>query len=242
MRLATILLSCLLTIAAARGTHRLFDVDGDHKLHTALVTRADKATTNSVREAFYAAKVVPDVLPSFDPTLLLNVNFTNSGLEDPSVTVEPGVLLTRNQTKFIPEFSISNITEDDGEKTYVVVQVDPDAHTPQNPDVAQVRHLLGGNYTTDGTAATGLALRNSSVAVSEWMRPSPPAGSDPHRYVILLYAQPDNFSAASIAPLVPVNASSSPLHFNLSEFAQATGLGLPVAGTYFLTGPDAASA
>ena len=60
-----------------------------------------------------------------------------------------------------------------------------------------------------------------------------------YSYVLLLYPQPENFTVDSIAPLV--NASSPITLFNISEFAEATGLGLPVAGTYFLTGPDADS-
>ncbi|KAL1719257.1 phosphatidylethanolamine-binding protein [Schizophyllum commune] len=256
----TVALFGLLASALGRATHRLVDPN-DLVPHAELQNRdassadhhrngpsaailglvlAANVTTDTVRDAFYDAKIVPDVLPSFDPTFLLEVNFTNPGLENSSVIVEPGALLTRNQTKFLPEFYISNYTQDDASKTYIVVQVDPDAHTPQDPDVAQVRHLLAGNYTTDGdSAGDPLPLFNSSVAVSDWVRPSPPAGSDPHRYVLLLYPQPENFTVDSIAPLV--NASSPITLFNISEFAEATGLGLPVAGTYFLTGPDADS-
>ncbi|KAL1741406.1 phosphatidylethanolamine-binding protein [Schizophyllum fasciatum] len=260
------LLSCLAVAPAlARGTHRLFDIHSGGPLSAAdfpgradLATsrhrdpapfntaailglvRAANVTTDSVREAFYAAKIVPDVLPAFDPALLVGVNFTNPELANSSVLVEPGAVLTRDQTKFLPSFFISNHTAEDAAQTYIVVQVDPDAHTPQNPDVAQVRHLLAGNFTADGdVAGDPLLLANSSAAISEWRRPSPPAGSDPHRYVILLYPQPANFTASSVAHLV--NASSSATLFNINDFAEATGLGLPVAGTYFLTGPDAES-
>lgn len=56
-----------------------------------------------------------------------------------------------------------------------------------------------------------------------------------HSYIFLLYAQPANFTAAAIAPLADAPLI---LGFNVSEFARTTGLGNPVAGTYFLAGPS----
>ena len=113
----TVALSGLLASALGRATHRLVDSQ-DLGPHAELQNRdassadyhrngpsaailglvlADNVTTDTVRNAFYDAKIVPDVLPSFDPTFLLEVNFTNPGLENSSVIVEPGALLTRNR-------------------------------------------------------------------------------------------------------------------------------------------------
>lgn len=62
---------------------------------------------------------------------------------------------------------------------FVVVAVDPDAPTPQSPTLAQIRHFLGGSFVPN---ASTFVLSNSTAAVSEWLQPAPPAGSDPHRY------------------------------------------------------------
>lgn len=59
--------------------------------------------------------------------------------------------------------------------------VDPDAPTPQNPTVAQIRHLLAPNMTLNGSLAEGAVLVNNTPAISNFLRPTPPAGSDPHR-------------------------------------------------------------
>ena len=54
--------------------------------------------------------------------------------------------------------------------------------------------------------------------------------------MLLLFVQPANFSA--LAPMF-VNASTPVNNFNISVFAAQTGLGNPVAGNFFLTGPSA---
>ena len=69
-------------------------------------------------------------------------------------------------------------TADPSMSTFVVIMVDPDAPTPQMPNVSEFLHFLGGDFTADST--TGL-LSNSSPALMEFFSPGPPAGSDPHR-------------------------------------------------------------
>jgi phosphatidylethanolamine-binding protein len=56
-----------------------------------------------------------------------------------------------------------------------------------------------------------------------------------YRYIVVVYSQPQGFDA-SATPLV--NASTPRTNFNLSMFAQSVGLGNPIAGNFFLTGPS----
>lgn len=63
-------------------------------------------------------------------------------------------------------------------QNYVIAAVDPDAPTPQNPSLSQIRHFLGGNFQT---AERTKQLLNTTAAVSEFLQPTPPAGSDAHR-------------------------------------------------------------
>lgn len=60
---------------------------------------------------------------------------------------------------------------------FVIATVDPDAPTPQDPTVAQIRHFLGGNFVEEAHGA----LANTTAAISEFRQPTPPAGSDAHR-------------------------------------------------------------
>lgn len=63
--------------------------------------------------------------------------------------------------------------------SFIIVIVDPDAPTPQSPTAADFLHFVGGDFNPD--PITGL-LSNSSPALLEYFSPTPPAGSDPHRY------------------------------------------------------------
>lgn len=89
-------------------------------------------------------------------------------------------------------------------------------------------------------------LVNATAAANDFRGPNPPAGSGPHRFVILpclenskvltgsaryvflLYVQPAGFEYSFLD-------LADRAGFNLSGFAVRTGMGDPVAGTYFLT-------
>jgi hypothetical protein len=52
---------------------------------------------------------------------------------------------------------------------------------------------------------------------------------------VLVYSQSEDFT--SNVPLI-LNASTPRTNFNMTAFADALGLGAPVAGTFFFTGPN----
>ena len=90
---------------------------------------------------------------------------------------------------------------------------------------------------------------NRTTAISDFLEPQPPAGSGLHRYVanavwlageltlnicryvFLLFKESPGFKHQKL-----VTSSSSRFHFNLSAFAEATGLGEPLGGTLFRAG------
>ena len=62
--------------------------------------------------------------------------------------------------------------------------VDPDAPTPRNRSLGEVRHLVAPLVVATGAdLASGAALTNTTPAVSDYVSPGPPPGSDPHRCV-----------------------------------------------------------
>ncbi|TRM70410.1 phosphatidylethanolamine-binding protein [Schizophyllum amplum] len=187
-----------------------------------------------VRDAFYRAKIVPDVLPAFNPTLDLYIEF------DKVAVYEPGPRLHVKDTDGCPTFVIHSSQATDMLSKYVVAMVDPDAYYPDNSSVSQVRHYLGANLTVGGIGSFWTSpIKNLTEPITNWMSPSPPDGSDPHRYVVLVYQQPWNFTLDDIKPYL--NSSSERENFNLTSFASAVGLAEPVGGTYFLVGPDGSS-
>ncbi|KAI0750957.1 phosphatidylethanolamine-binding protein [Daedaleopsis nitida] len=202
-----------------------------------LAQDATNTTIPEVAQAFNDAKIVPDVLSSFNPAGLLTVIFTDN-TTNTNVSVTPGLNLTREQNALRPTVLFTSNMTTFAAQTFVLAMVDPDAPTPQAPTSAQIRHLLAPNISLNGSAAEGALLVNNTPAISDFLRPTPPAGSDPHRYILLLFVQPANFS--DVVPSI-LNASTPISNFNISAFAEQTGLGSPIAGNFFLTGPDANS-
>jgi hypothetical protein len=64
-------------------------------------------------------------------------------------------------------------------------------------------------------------------AITAYAGPFPAAGSGPHRYVILVYAEPETFTA----PATPA-AGSGVSRMDFAAYVRSTGLQGPVAGTY----------
>ncbi|PIL34837.1 hypothetical protein GSI_02624 [Ganoderma sinense ZZ0214-1] len=193
-------------------------------------------TIAEVEQAFMAARIVPDVIPTFAPPGLLDVVFFDDVTDTNIMVTPPGLTLTREQTAMRPTvFLTSNDTALAAPQTFVLAMIDPDAPTPENPTAAQFRLLLAPNMTLSGSLAEGAMLVNNTPAITDFLRPNPPAGSDPHRFILLLFAQPTNFSQVVQGI---VNASTPRNGFNISAFAMQTALGSPVGGNFFLTGPD----
>ncbi|KZV66228.1 PEBP-like protein [Peniophora sp. CONT] len=222
-------------------------------LFAAGLARADDTSLPAVVAAFDKANIPTDAFITFDPSLLLQVQFPQA--DGSLVNVTAGVQLPRNATVGPPLFNILEANETatglnakrlppikDGpldSTDFVVAMVDLDAPTPQDPTSAQIRHFLGSNFTlASPPAGSDLApLVNSTPALSNFLQPTPPAGSDAHRYVFLLFAQSPEFDDQTL-----VNSTTSIANFNISSFAAATGLGDPLAGSFILVAPDPSTA
>ncbi|EKM75533.1 hypothetical protein AGABI1DRAFT_132198 [Agaricus bisporus var. burnettii JB137-S8] len=178
-----------------------------------LLVGAQDTSIRDVRRAFADANIPEDLSINFEPTALLQVTFPQRG-SDP-ITLHAGVQLPRDSTAGPPTYAVSG-TSCPG--PFVIASVDPDAPTPQTPTSSQIRHFLGGNFSPRG---------------SNGMQPTPPAGSDAHRYIFLLFEQPEGFNDQTVVtPETPISL------FNISAFAAEVGLGDPIAGTFMLVAPN----
>ncbi|KII94530.1 hypothetical protein PLICRDRAFT_33328 [Plicaturopsis crispa FD-325 SS-3] len=195
------------------------------------IALAQDTSLTSVKAAFDTANIAADADIVFEPTVLLEVALPATNTT-PAALVHAGVQLPRNETVGPPIFAISDPASALRDDTFVVATIDLDAPTPQDPSEAEIRHFLGSNFKL----TRGALLANFTPAISNWLQPTPPAGSDPHRYVFLLFKQPAGFNEQTL-----VNSSTSVTNFNLSSFAAAVGLGNPLGGTFMLVGPDPAS-
>lgn len=163
---------------------------------------AQSTLTSNITAAFSQAKVVPDVIHTFNPTALVNITFTEpTTMQVANVT--PGIQLTMNrepptppqklvynsstttETAMEPQFFLgmangSNSSSSSADQMFVLALVDPDAPTPQNPNVSEFLHFLGGDFGL-GMGRDPTQLLNQSAALTDFFPPTPPAGSDPHR-------------------------------------------------------------
>lgn len=85
------------------------------------------------------------------------------------------------ETLLAPRFSLSTNDISIVNEKFVIALVDPDAPTPQNRSLSQFRHFLGGDFHLDGSSTIRAPLVNSSAALTEYVNPTPPIGSDAHR-------------------------------------------------------------
>lgn len=114
----------------------------------------------------------------------------------------------------------------DENKVYVLIMVDPDAPNRAHPKYRYWRHWVVVDIR-------GADLKNGNLQGSEltdYIRPTPPAQSGYHRYQFFLFEQP----AQKTVSLTPEEAASSG-SWNMQNFLDRFGLGIPVASTQFLT-------
>ncbi|KAJ3564825.1 hypothetical protein NP233_g8041 [Leucocoprinus birnbaumii] len=200
----------------------------------ATLTLAQDFNTKIVKDAFNKAHIPKDIGLNFNPTLLLEVSFPVKNRLP--VTVHAGERVPINSTGGPPIFSLLSpslgIGRHSKDANFVVVAIDPDAPTPQDPSAAQVRHFLGGDYWPFKLGPFDIStplLVNTTSAVSEWLQPAPPEDSDPHRYIFLAFKQPDGFNKQTL-----VTPETDILNWDLKDFVDGVGLGDPIAGTYML--------
>ncbi|KAK5047417.1 hypothetical protein LTR84_006513 [Exophiala bonariae] len=144
----------------------------------------------------------------------------------------PGVLLARDlvlepPTAFAPQ-GATNAEE------YILFMIDQDV--PRNGSRVALLHYFAPNLlSTNATLALeGAGSGNESTAVgASYIPPTPPGGDGPHRYTFLLYAQPNNFTIpAEYTSISPPNSTADRVGFDIVGFAEAAGLGQPLAANY----------
>lgn len=166
-----------------------------------------------VQEQFKKHCVVPDVI-SIAPQELVDVNFANG------VKVEMGKELTPTQVKSPPTVKWAAKESE----YYTLAMVDPDAPSRENPKFREWHHWLVGNIQ-------GGDMEKSEV-LSDYIGSGPPKGTGLHRYVILVYKQPEKLNFSKVKKL-PNNSGDKRGKFSISAFAKQFELGSPVAGNFY---------
>ncbi|XP_034834370.1 protein D3-like [Maniola hyperantus] len=173
----------------------------------------------SVELAFLTNEIVTDVIP-YAPNYKLSVIYP-SGAE-----VELGNELTPTEVKDIPsvwwpgEFTHCNY--------YTLALVDPDATSRKTPIFRNWEHWLVGNIPGNHVV--------SGETIAEYVGAAPGLGSGCHRYVYLLYKQPERIVFDE--PRLNNRSAANRTLFSITDFANKYNLGNPVAGNFFMAQYD----
>jgi hypothetical protein len=194
-----------------------------------LAQSSDTALQVAAIEAhFKQSQIVPSLLASFDPTALLTLNYAGVG------DVTPGQLLTKEQSATTPVVTVTpvNSTVQLNGK-YTIAMVDADI-VGSDLSKGENRHWLinGVDIGTDGKVTNA-----SATSITAYAGPGPAAGSGPHRYVVIIYAQPESFKAPPDLSQ-PIGVTL----FDVNAYAKDSGLGPIIAANYITVEDGTATA
>ncbi|KAL8939828.1 MAG: hypothetical protein Q9216_003150 [Gyalolechia sp. 2 TL-2023] len=170
----------------------------------------------AAQKAIFDAKLVPDLISSFSPSLLLRAAYNGK-----AVTL--GNTFTTPQTLTQPTFSITKEAKFDPATTkYTVLLLDPDVPSPNLP---LDRILLGNFVHIIVSDVQPECIPTQQRVILANYKPLTPASIAPHRYTFLVYRQPANFKPNLIQAQ---NFLGQPL----STFVASSGLQGPVGANF----------
>ncbi|KAJ8711434.1 hypothetical protein PYW07_008676 [Mythimna separata] len=162
------------------------------------------------------SEIVPDVL-SVAPFHRMTVLYHSKSLVE-------GDILTPTEVKDIPLVTWDNFPD----KFYTVVKTDPDAPSRQKPTYREWLHWMVVNVPGDDIAA--------GDTIAEYVGAGPSRDTGLHRYVLLVYEQPDRmrFNETRLSNRSMANRTL----FSVSKFAKKYNLGDPIAGNFYRAAYD----
>jgi len=151
---------------------------------------------------------------------------------DSETVKEPGQFLSRSAATPTPKVAYKATSG-----TYLLLNVDLDAPFKSLPFLGPILHWLEPSLTLSSSPqeegfATLTKDEGSKLSSVFWAPPGPPPGAAPHRYVFLLYEQPDGFDPAKLGFGEGIGRRAR-MRFDLNGFEEKAGLGKAVAGNWF---------
>ncbi|KAJ8119314.1 hypothetical protein ONZ43_g3711 [Nemania bipapillata] len=144
--------------------------------HAAALT-ASLATANLAPGS--AASLIGE---GFRPTTKLEVNFGER-------VVELGNFFRAGECKQAPKLAFAPEADAPEGASYILVLTDPDAPTPDDPKFAFWRH-----WVLSGLRPLGVDTAVAASELTAYLGPGPKDDSKPHRYLFLLYREPEGLS------------------------------------------------
>ncbi len=169
-----------------------------------------------------------------DGTARLRIHF-------PEKTIaEPGKNATIDETKATPTLSVSADVLKSASGKYIAVSIDLDAPFPSFSVLGPILHWLDADVTAGAVDADGWAPLVSAAepAVVFYAGPGPPKPSAAHRYVFMVWEQPEGVSSETIRSTLGLAKEvglTARMRWDQEAFEKKFALGPCLAANYFLT-------
>ncbi|KAL4812431.1 phosphatidylethanolamine-binding protein [Aspergillus spinulosporus] len=141
-----------------------------------------QALATSLSQAALVPGSAPLIPDDFKPTTELSISFGEKA-------VSLGNLFRVSEVKSAPTVSFVKEEQSPESHLYTLLLVDPDAPTPDDPKFAYWRHWVVSGLT----ASQGISAE-SAKTLTEYLGPGPKDDSRPHRYLFLLFREPEGLA------------------------------------------------
>jgi phosphatidylethanolamine-binding protein (PEBP) family uncharacterized protein len=145
---------------------------------------------NALLDSLKGANLLPSkVIPQdFTPAFHLDVRF-------PTRAISNGTLVRVSEVKETPSISTSAISSDSTTtpttQKFTFMLIDPDAPTPDDPKFGYWRHWVVTNIPAQSQERKEGSVVDTGKTLTQYLAPGPKDESGPHRYLFLLFAEPE---------------------------------------------------
>lgn len=169
--------------------------------------------THFIFKAFSSHEVVPDVVDKA-PHKKIKIKYMKSDKE-----AKLGNELKPADVREMPYIHYDG----DADDFYTIIMTDPDAPSRKQPSRREFQHWTVVNIPGEDV--------NKGETLADYVGSGPPKDTGLHRYVFLLYKQPNKLSFNE--PHRNNTHASTRAKFSVKQFAEKYKLGNPVAGNFF---------
>ncbi|KAI5900023.1 PEBP-like protein [Schizophyllum commune H4-8] len=171
----------------------------------------------AIKAHFSNAGLVPALLETFEPQGTLTLNFDGVG------DIQPGQALSKDQVASAPTLTVATSNSSATSGSFTVAMVDADIVGADDSQVT--RHWLVNSDTIQDNKVD----HSSANTITDYAGPGPAEGSGAHRYVVLVYSQPEDFSP----PQELSQPGAAVEKYDFKSYVSDSKLGDLLAANYF---------
>jgi phosphatidylethanolamine-binding protein (PEBP) family uncharacterized protein len=158
-----------------------------------------------------------------------------------AIVAEPKARLSRATSKDAPFLSLSNAVMKTKDAKYIAVAIDLDAPFPSFPVLGPICHCIQTDLQASGEPDSDGFVKLEAGGIDPvvpYIKPAPPPLSSPHRYVFLVWEQPEGGEAEKVRNALGLTKDpgiAARVRWDEEGFEKKVGLSSePLAGNYFL--------